>query len=389
MKRIMIIGASGVFGSRLATLLNHEPNIMLVLAARSKPKLQQLLDRLDARHSFAIIDRDQISSEDLQNIDLVIDAAGPFHKGHDMVIQASISAGCDYIDLADGREFIANIGQYDDAAQEAGVAVISGASSIPALSHAVIDKLCHSWRAIDDIYVGIFPGNRAPRGLSVVQSILSYAGRPVRVFKNGHWQHLTGWAGLHRRNIPFAGKRWASICDTPEQDLLVEAYSPAGSAEFYAGMELSILHLGLYILSLPVRWGLLNTLQPASKALLWMSRQFLLFGSDIGAMDVEIKGHNASGQSRTSRWVLRADANHGPNVPIFAAAILARRLAKGIVLPKGARPCHGLIKLEEFEADFAQFGIKTVMQENAAPQRSALLERIVLRFPIASRFLSV
>jgi hypothetical protein len=50
----------------------------------------------------------------------------------------------------------------------------------PALSNAVLDRLTTGWRLVGSVAIAISPGNRAPRGLSMVRSILSYAGRPVR-----------------------------------------------------------------------------------------------------------------------------------------------------------------------------------------------------------------
>ena len=46
---------------------------------------------------------------------------------------ACIAAGAHYLDLADARDFVARIGTLDAAARAAGVAIISGASSVPAL----------------------------------------------------------------------------------------------------------------------------------------------------------------------------------------------------------------------------------------------------------------
>src|SRR5205085_7239609 len=211
-------------------------------------------------------------------------------------------------DLADSRDFVCGIERFDLAAKHAGIAIISGASSIPALSHAVLDSLTAGWRRIDTIRVGIFPGNRAPRGRSVVEAILSYVGKPVRVFSGGGWRDQPGWALHGRIDCGPAGKRWASVCDTPEQDLLVRRYRPTQSAEFVAGLELPVLHLGLWLLSLPVRWGWPRSLQPAAGALLWIARQLRRFGSDRGAMIVEAEGQGPSGNPVSARWTLDATA---------------------------------------------------------------------------------
>lgn len=357
--RVLLIGATGVFGSRLAELAAREPGLAMTLAARGRPKLDALAARLGGLPARTL-DRERMTAADLEGFDVVIDAAGPFQTSAPTVIDAAIAAGVHYVDLADGRAFVAAIGTHDAAAKAAGISVTTGASSIPALSHAVIDALTDGWQRIDGIRIGIFPGNRAPRGLAVVQAILSYVGHPVRVWRGARWTEVPGWGMLHRWAIPGVGTRWASVCDTPEQDLLVERYRPSRSAEFFAGMELSILHLGLALLALPVRWGWVSSLRPASRPLLAVAKWLLPFGSDIGAMDIQISGRDAGGIHREARWTLRADGNRGPYVPTFAALAMLRRFRDGPAPQPGACACAGLLTLSEMAPDLERLGIATV-----------------------------
>lgn len=363
--RVLLIGATGVFGSRLAELAAREAGIALTLAARDRAKLDALAAQLGGM-AVRALDRDRLTADDLAGFDLVVDAAGPFQASAPTVIEAAIAARVPYIDLADGRDFVAGIAAHDAAARAAGVSITCGASSIPALSHAILDDLTAGWRGVDRIAIGIFPGNRAPRGLAVVHAILSYVGRPVRVWRGGRWTAVAGWGMTHRRAVPGVGKRWASVCDTPEQDLLVSRYRPADSAEFFAGMELSILHLGLALLALPVRWGWLPSLRPASRPLLAIARLLLPFGSDIGAMDIVAAGRDAGGQAARARWTLRADGNRGPYVPTLAALAMLRRFRGGDAPEPGARACVGLLTLAEFADDFAALGIRTTVDRSAA-----------------------
>ena len=179
----------------------------------------------------------------------------------------------------------------------------------------------------------------------------------MRVFREGRWQHVNGWGMTHREDIPGVGKRWASVCDTPEQDLLVSRYAPREGAEFFAGLELSLLHLGLAAFSLPVRWGWVKSLRPMAKPMLAVAKWFLPFGSDRGAMTVAARGIDASGPAVSRRFVLKADANRGPYVPVLAALAMIRRYRDGNAPQGGARVCAGMLKLADFEADFARLGI--------------------------------
>lgn len=370
--RILLVGASGVFGSRLAELLVREPGIALTLAGRRLAPLEAVQAKIGGG-AVRTIDRDRVEPRQLAGYDLVVDAAGPFQDSAVQLVEAAIAARIDYIDLADGRGWVVGFsGRFDAVARQAGVTLISGASSVPALSHAVLDRLVGGWRGVESIRSGIFPGNRAPRGPSVVEAILSYAGQPVKVFRDGAWCWDMGWGRLHRVDAGPAGKRWASVCDTPEQDMLIERYRPTRSAEFFAGMELSVLHLGLWLLALPVRWGWIASLRPWSRPLLTIAQWLLPFGSDRGAMLVEARGINEDGRRMTAVWRLNADGNRGPYVPVLAALALARRWREGQRVRAGAHACSGLLAIEDFEADLRALGIETGFSRSSTPKVGTL-----------------
>jgi len=366
---LLIVGGSGVFGSRLARLVARETGIRLTLSGRRREPLERLATALGC--AVQLIDRDHVTASELAAFDVVVDCAGPFQDSRTNLIEQCLAARVNYADLADGRQFVCGIGRFDAAAKAAGVAVISGASSIPALSHAVLDALTDGWARIDTIRVGIFPGNRAPRGRSVVEAILSYVGKPVREFRDGAWTEVPGWALRGRLDCGDAGKRWASLCDTPEQELLVKRYQPTRSAEFVAGLELSFLHLGLWGLSFPVRWGWLNSLRPAAGALLWIAQRLRPFGSDRGAMIIEAAGRGPDGRAQAANWMLDATTNLGPNVPIVPALALIRRMSHGWSAQSGAYPCSGILPLEQLETVLNELGIAHSCIPRDAPRSVA------------------
>jgi len=353
---VLIVGATGVFGSRLARLCAGDSGLSLTLGGRRREPLDALA--ADLGHcAVQTIDRDRVSASEIERFDLVVDCAGPFQGSATNLIEQCVAARVDYFDLADGREWVCTIDRFDAAAKAAGVAVVAGASSIPALSHAVLDRLTVGWSRIDTIRIGIFPGNRAPRGRAVVEAILSYVGRPVRIFSGGGWRDVPGWTLDGRVDCGAAGKRWASVCDTPEQDLLVRRYRPTRSAEFVAGLELPLLHLGLWLLSWPVRWGLIRSLRPAAGALLWIAQRLHPFGSDRGAMIVEATGADALGLAARADWRLDATGNRGPYVPVLAAVAMIRRIRDGWRPEPGAYPCSGSLDLHEIESLLDGLGI--------------------------------
>ncbi len=96
------------------------------------------------------------------------------------MVEAAIALRANYLDLADGADFVEGIARFDAAAKTAGVYVLSGVSSFPVLTAAVVRKLAEGTSGIESITGGIAPSPYAGVGLNVIRAIASYAGKPVR-----------------------------------------------------------------------------------------------------------------------------------------------------------------------------------------------------------------
>ena len=135
---------------------------------------------------------------------------------------------------------------------------------------------------------------------------------------------------------PLTG-RWSSLIGAPDLVLFPARYG-ARTVLFRAGLELSILHLGLWALSLLVRAGAVRSLAPAAAATRRIAQVFERMGTDRGGMAVTVLGALPGGGWETRRWLLLVEAGDGPEMPALAARILCGRIADGRLAP-GARPC--------------------------------------------------
>lgn len=384
LRRVLIVGATGVFGQRLATMLAAMPGIDLILAARRLDRLERLRNSLQvnlAGTRLSVLAFDRGRPEALAQCDpwLVVDAAGPFQGSAYDLAYAAVAAGAHYVDLADSRAFVAGFAAALDApARAAGVLAVTGASSTPALSHAAVAHLTEGWRQIDEILVAISPGARAPAGRSVVQAILSYVGRPVRVFRDGVWGEVPGWSGLRRLEMPGLGRRWVSICETPDLDLLPQTFAVRRTALFKAGLELAPMHLGLSALAWLVRLRLLASLRPLAGPLRTIARLLGPFGSDHGGMTADVRGVDADGAPIHARWALWAAANAGPNTPAAPAAAQIRALLDGRRFRPGAAPCTGTLRLDKILRELDHLPITTRVDESHTAH-PALFHRLLGR----------
>ena len=162
--RVLIIGGYGNFGSFIARRLAKDSNITLIIAGRSGKKAKTFAESLHAEWDVIDIQKDFDSSLKKNKPDIVIHTSGPFQRqGYD-VAEACIRYKCHYIDLADGREFVSNIGALDKAAKDADVLVISGASSVPCLTSAIIDRYQSDFRRLKSVDYGIATAQKTTRG---------------------------------------------------------------------------------------------------------------------------------------------------------------------------------------------------------------------------------
>jgi saccharopine dehydrogenase-like NADP-dependent oxidoreductase len=363
---ILVIGGYGFFGARICGALAKNPAIRLLIAGRSTDNAQRLAQRLGLAEDQAVhIDADSPRLGDILKdlgVGTVVHTAGPFQGQDYTVARAAIDAGCHYIDLADGRQFVAGIGALDAAAKKRGLTVTSGASSVPALSSAVVDRYLPDFERLDSVRIGISSGARAP-GLATVRGVFSYAGKPIRALREGSWTTAFGWLGLERHQFPSPlGRRWLGTSDVPDLDILPNRYPSAKTVTFQAGFASDAGHLLVWSLAGLVKFGLLSTLTPLASPLNRVSRWIEPIVSDTGGVFVTLEGVGRDGQEQRITWNLIAEHNHGPFIPCGASIVLANKIAQGVELPIGAMPCMGLLTVAEYLDALKGLDVKEVVE---------------------------
>ena len=379
-RRVLIIGGYGGFGRLLSRRLAAETDIELIIAGRSGARARAHCAAHGGRGYE--LDASGDLADPLRTIapDIVIDASGPFQvragDGH-RVARAALAVGAHYLDLADDAEFVDAVSTLDEQARAAGRAVISGCSTLPAISAAAADYLCTGLARVESVECCLLPGSRAPRGRSVISAVLAQVGRPLRVREAGMWIHRTAWAATERRCLRVVGvrplpARPASLIGAPDLALFPARYG-ARTVRFLAGLEPGITHRGLVLLARGVRFGLVGNLCRVAGVLRWLAGISALIGSDRGGMQVCMTGWTADGEARKKTWTLIAEAGDGPQVPVTPAYLLVRRMLAGEVAP-GARPCLDELMLDDLVAGLAPFAVRTAtVEERVVPLFEAVL----------------
>lgn len=355
---VVILGGYGTFGSLIAEQLAPS-DARVIIAGRDAKRGRAFADSL--RLDF--VQCDATNRDSLQHAvaqaQLVINAAGPFQATDYTIPQTCIDQGCHYIDLGDGRDYVAGISQLHESAQARDLLVCVGASTTPAITSAAIAELRSGFSKIREIKIALTAGNKIQAGVSTIASILGYVGKPVRVWEQGQWHERTGWSMGEVIDFPHpVGRRRVQLCDVPDLELFPSLFE-ADRVVFKAGVELTLFNhaIGALAKLRKARRGL--NLSALAGWIVWFSKRCKWLGTTHGSFAVWVAGDGQPEQA-----LAFVAPQNGPRVPSSPAVLLARKWLAGGITARGAFPCIGLVSLREFAEYLAPFGIFVVRGED-------------------------
>lgn len=358
--KILILGGYGVFGGRLAELLADISSVEILVCGRSLARAQAFCAgwRGEAQLRPLMLDRRDIAEAlHIHKPDLVVDASGPFQNYGDAcyaVIEACIDAGTDYLDFADAADFVFGVSRFDERAKAAGIFVLSGVSSFPVLTAAVLREMVKTME-IATVEGGIAPSPYAGIGLNVMRAVVGYAGAPIKLWRHGRLAHGIGLAESMRFTVAVPGRLplrniHFSLVDVPDLQVIPPEHPSMTDLWMGAGPVPEFLHRVLNLLAkVRARFGLPSfaPLSPLFHAVLNRMR----FGEHRGGMFVRAKGR-ASGRPVEMSWHLLAEGDDGPYIPSMAIEALIRKMLSDERLPPGARAGTGALELTDYDRLF-------------------------------------
>ena len=161
--RVLVIGGYGNFGTRIAAGLMRVGGLEVVIVGRNAARAKKAAQHLGAEPAELDVQAGELAAGLLRiGGDVIVSAVGPFQQDDYRLARAAIAAGMHYVDISDSRRHVCGIIQLDHAARERGVMVVSGASSVPALSSAVIDASVDKFSVLSEVDYGISASELTP-----------------------------------------------------------------------------------------------------------------------------------------------------------------------------------------------------------------------------------
>lgn len=365
MKNVIVIGATGHFGRRICRRLVGGEDLRLFVSSRSLDSAKSFALELMSQSTGAIVEPaelDQNSPSFVADLgaltpDIVVHTAGPYQGQGYTVAQACLENDSHYIDLADGRAFVDQFGVLNETALNKNLLLVTGASTLPGLSSAVVSSFRDEFTAITEIETTIAPAHQTPRGLGTISAVMSYCGKPFSVLEAGQWRTHYGWQDLRTVEYPSLGTRLAGACDVPDLSLFPKVFPGVETVTFHAALEAPWEQLSLWLMAGISRMGLISDWSRFAAIFESVSKRLIGLGSDRGGMSIRVTGIDEDRKKRPIIWNLVAGRNHGPEIPCTPAIVLVRKLLQEQLSIRGAIPCVSLFTLEEFARNLEGYDV--------------------------------
>jgi len=321
---IIVLGGAGDMGSRaVEDLATSEGVRRVTIADRNVAAAHAIAARLagqgaevDVRPIDAHKHEDLVQA--MRGYDVAASALGPFHVFEARLVRAAIEAGVPYASICDEWEAAgAAIDQFDAAARERGLTVITGLGTSPGFSNVGVRYYAQQMDRVRRADVTVYQPLNAGGGEAVVRHMLHIISGQVVAWRGGKRVMLRACSEERVVEFPRFGqlKVWNMGHSEPET---VPRFIPGiEEVNFFMGFGRGS---GLFIR--PARWGLFGSARVrngVARAISFVERKTSRGEPEVGAVRIDVWGQVA-----------------GEEVHRMACGVGQMREATGLSLSAGA-----------------------------------------------------
>lgn len=209
--KVAIVGTGYMGRSAISILASYDPSLHFILFDRDEGNLDLAMQcggSVEARHCVDLF----TDPLDFSGANIVLNFAGPFFSGSNVVAQAALRARAPYIDVGDDVEATQAILALDEQAREAGVPLVTGAGLSPGVSNWFAMQILADHPHCDEIKIAWVNHEPNPGGLAPLRHMLHMAVMPCPVWEDGRIAESPGF-------VPSTGEMF----DFPEPFNRIEA----------------------------------------------------------------------------------------------------------------------------------------------------------------------
>jgi uncharacterized protein YbjT (DUF2867 family) len=212
---VAVYGAAGHTGRFVASELERR-GVAVRRVARCVPT-DTISPKDIGQQSWASASCDEPEALDraLEDMDAVINCAGPFLDTAPAVIEAALRAGAHYLDIAaEQRSVRQSLATYDAQALDKGIVVLPAMAFYGGLADLLVAQLCTGLRVVEEILIGVAldfwhptAGTRRTGERNTARRVIVSGGRlvplPVPAVR-GRWQFPLPFGDLPVASVPLS-----------------------------------------------------------------------------------------------------------------------------------------------------------------------------------------
>jgi saccharopine dehydrogenase-like NADP-dependent oxidoreductase len=219
---VLILGGMGRIGQCVARdILGHTTADVIVTGRGMEPT------NLERGMRFLRLDLEERNSlrEAIQNSDLVIHCAGPFHYRDGRVLKICIETRVNYIDVSDHRSFYQKMLPDRESAEKAGITAVLNTGIFPGISNSITREGVEQLDSVETIRLSYGVAGSGGAGLTVMRTTFLGLRKPFEAWIEGKWQRIQPYTAREIIDFPKPiGKTAVYWFDMPETYTFVESF---------------------------------------------------------------------------------------------------------------------------------------------------------------------
>lgn len=225
--RVIVIGGAGDMGQVACRTVATDPKIShVVVADRDKAKAEALAADIGEKSSPLELDvtNEAALHAAIADVDIVLNAVGPFYLFGPPVLRATIAERKHYADIADDWEPTWEMLDLHDEAREAGITAIIGIGASPGISNLLAATAYEQLDQVDSLHTAWRGGSGVPKApanrdqvqpAAAIEHWIHSLSEPIRLWRNGKYEDTIALESFEI-DYPGIGTGQVWTCGHPE-----------------------------------------------------------------------------------------------------------------------------------------------------------------------------
>lgn len=241
--RVLVLGGTGRVGGSTAVALSQlSPDLRILVGGRNREKGADMVKKLGEKSKFVEVDIDNMEALQaaLDDVDLVVHAAGPFQQAEKCtVLEAAIRTKTAYVDVCDDTSYAFRAKSFCKDAVAANVPAITTAGIYPGVSNVMAAELVRAARdegkgEPERLRFSYYTAGTGGAGPTILATSFLLLGEEVVAYSKGEKVKLKPYSGM--LNVDFGKgirKKDVFLLNLPEVRSAYEVLGvPTVSARF-------------------------------------------------------------------------------------------------------------------------------------------------------------